>query len=83
MTEAEKDLLDKLNYYDDLNTYTMKTYGQAAAYINNYQSQNSRPVLLNTTNDDTVMIVVLASFVALSLATMFFVIIRKKYVANK
>lgn len=83
LTEAEKDLLDDLNYYDDLNTYTMKTYGQAAAYINNYQSQNSRPVLLNTTNDDTVMIVVLASFVALPLATMFFVIIRKKYVANK
>lgn len=83
LTEAEKHLLDDLNYYDDLNTYTMKTYGQAAAYINNYQSQNSRPVLLNTTNDDTVMIVVLASFVALSLATMFFVIIRKKYVANK
>ena len=86
LVDSEKTLLDEINYYDDINTYAMKTYGQAAEYIIQYiignQAYGARIPLLNLDNNYCAVIIVI-SVMVFSITLMMFVIRRKKHVANK
>ena len=82
LDDGEKTLLNQINYYDDLNTYAMKTYGQAAEYIIDDQAHGARVSLLNLNNNYWAVIIVI-SVMVLSTASMVFVIRRKKHAASK
>lgn len=82
LDDGEKALLNTINYYDELNTYAMKTYGQAAEYIIDDQAHGARILLLDLNNNYWAVIVVI-SMLVLSTAAIVFVIRRKKYVASK
>ncbi len=86
LVDSEKTLLNEINYYDDINTYAMKTYGQAAEYILEYiignQAYGVRIPLLNLDNNYCAVIIVI-SVMVFSITLMMFVIRRKKHVANK
>ena len=82
LDDGEKALLNTINYYDELNTYAMKTYGQAAEYIIDDQAHGARISLLDLNNNYWAIIVVI-SVMVLSTAAMVFVIRRKKHVASK
>ena len=82
LDDGEKTLLNQINYYDDLNTYAMKTYGQAAEYIIDDQAHGARISLLSLNNNYWAVIIVI-SVMVLSITSMVFVIRRKKNVTNK
>ncbi len=82
LDDGEKALLNQINYYDDLNTYAMKTYGQAAEYIIDDQAHGARVSLLNLNNNYWAVIIVI-SVMVLSITSLVFVIRRKKHVASK
>lgn len=82
LDDGEKALLNQINYYDDLNTYAMKTYGQAAEYIIDDQAHGARVSLLNLNNNYWAVIIVI-SVMVLSTASMVFVIRRKKHAESK
>lgn len=82
LADGEKALLNQINYYDVLNTYAMKTYGQAADYIIGDQAHGARVFLLNLNNNYWAVIIVI-SLMALSITSMVFVIRRKKHVPNE
>lgn len=82
LDDGEKALLNQINYYDDLNTYAMKTYGQAAEYIIDDQTHGARVSLLNLNNNYWAVIIVI-SVMVLSTASMVFAIRRKKHAASK
>ena len=82
LDDGEKALLNQINYYDDLNTYAMKTYRQAAEYIIDDQAYGARVSLLNLNNNYWAVIIVI-SVMVLSTASMVFAIRRKKHAASK
>ena len=82
LDDNEKDILNQINYYDDLNTYEMKTYGQAAEYIIGDQAHRAMIFLLNFDNDYSTIIAAI-SVIVLSSISLVFVIRKKKHVASK
>lgn len=77
LNDGEKALLNQINYYDVLNTYAMKTYGQAAEYIIGDQAHGAMISLLNFDNDYSAIIVAI-SVIVLSAISMVFVIRKKE-----
>ena len=82
LDDNEKDILNRINYYDILNTYEMKTYGQAAEYIIGDQAHRAMISLLNFDNDYSTIIVAISAIVLLAISLVF-VIRKKKHVASK
>lgn len=86
LSNSEKALLDQLNYYDNLDTYAMKTYGQAAQYIiGGDQAQIAMFSLLNINGLDNngTAIVVIISALGLSSVLLFLAIRGKRNAANE
>lgn len=83
LSEDEVTLLNELNYYDDLDTYAMKTYGQAAQYIIGDPVYGAKVSLLDIHKLDNSMIVIaIISLVGLPVLLML-IVRRKRYVSNK
>ena len=82
LASNEKTILGELNYYDDLNTYSMKTYAEAAEYIINDQAHGLHTGLIQINNNNMAIIIVTACIVVLSLTAVLLIIHRKKHEAN-
>lgn len=84
LSEDEVTLLNELNYYDDLDTYAMKTYGQAAQYIIGDQVYGAKVSLSDIHKlDNSVIVITAISLVVVSLLFLMLIVRRKKYASNK
>jgi|GEM_PF-5591996 len=86
LISKENKLLDQLNYYDNLNTYAMKTYKQAAQYIiGGDQAQIAMFSLLNMNGLDNngTVIVIIISTIGLSSILLFLAVRGKRNAANE
>lgn len=81
LDDKEKDILNRINYYDILKTYEMKTYGQAAEYIIGDQAHRAMIFLLNFDNDYSTIIVAISVIVLSAISLVF--VIRKKETCRK
>lgn len=84
LDEGEVELLNSLNYYDELDTYEMKTYGQAAQYIMGFVGHDARISSLNIQKvDNNIFIVVIVASISVAAMLLMLVVRRKKHDASK
>lgn len=84
LDEGEVKLLNSLNYYDELDTYEMKTYGQAAQYIMGFVGHGARISSLNIQKvDNNIFIVVIVASISVAAMLLMLVVRRKKHDASK